>query len=240
MTPWPRAHARGFYFGTCVLTSRPLFAEALGTFALTFAGTSAIVVNDLTAGAVSHVGVALTFGLIVFAMICALGHVSGCHINPAVTVGLCVARRFPVNKVLPYVLCQCVGAIAASLAVKLLFPEHPNLGATLPRGSHLQSWMLEVILTGILMYVILGVTSVREMQTVAPLAIGATVALDALYGGPISGASMNPARSLGPALISGQLSALWIYVTAPLVGAVLAVAAFTIIQGVNAPAEPMP
>jgi aquaporin Z len=213
--------------------TKKLMAEGFGTFFLVFAGTCAIVVNDLQVignqtapdgGFVSHVGVALTFGLIVFAMIAAVGDVSGAHLNPAVTIGFFVAKRFPGKAVLPYVLSQCGGAILASVIVWALFPESDSLGETVPSGSLAQSWFLELILTLGLMYVILSVsTGAQEKGITAGLAIGAMVGLEALFAGPISGASMNPARSLGPALISGNVGALWVYLTAPIVGALLAV-----------------
>jgi aquaporin Z len=201
---------------------KKLAAEALGTFCLVFAGTSAIVVN--AGGAVSHVGVALTFGLVVFAMIAALGDVSGAHINPAVTVGFYLARRFPGRAVLPYIVSQCVGAVLASLTVRLLFPDDAGLGGTSPGGPVYQSWVLELLLTAGLMFVILGVsTGAAEKGITAGLAIGGVVAMEALFAGPVCGASMNPARSLGPALVSGELETLWLYLTAPIVGAALAV-----------------
>lgn len=201
-----------------------LAAEAIGTFALVFAGTAAIVVNG--SGAVSHVGVALTFGLVVFAVIAAVGDVSGAHLNPAVTVGFWLARRFPGRHVLPYGACQCGGAILASLAVRCLFPAATDLGGTAPAGPAWQSWALEVLLTAFLMFVILSVSAgAAEKGITAGLAIGAVVALEALFAGPVSGASMNPARSLGPAVVSGQTTALWIYLSAPLIGAALAVGA---------------
>jgi aquaporin NIP len=201
-----------------------LAAEVLGTFALVFAGTTAVVVN--ATGVVSHVGVALTFGLVVFALIAALGDVSGAHLNPAVTFAFWVARRFPGREVVPYVLAQCVGAIVASLTVRLLFPDALGLGGTAPAGTEAQSWVLELLLTAGLMFVILGVsTGAKEKGITAGLAIGGVVALEALFAGPVSGASMNPARSLAPALVAGQLGALWVYLTAPVVGAALAVLA---------------
>jgi aquaporin NIP len=201
---------------------RRLAAETIGTFALVFAGTSAIVVN--VDGAVSHVGVAFTFGLIVFAMIAAIGDVSGAHLNPAVTIAFWFGRRFPAREVLPYVAAQCLGALLASATVRLLFPTSETLGATLPAGTLLQSWIMEFLLTAGLMFVILGVsTGASEKGITAGLAIGATVALEALFAGPVRGASMNPARSLAPAIMSGHLAALWIYLTAPIAGALLAV-----------------
>lgn len=201
-----------------------LAAEALGTFALVFAGTTAVVVN--AGGAVSHVGVALTFGLTVFALIAALGDVSGAHLNPAVTLAFWVARRFPGRHVVPYILAQCGGAVLASLTVRLLFPAAGDLGGTTPAGPEAQAWVLELLLTAGLMFVVLGVsTGAREKGITAGLAIGGVVALEALFAGPVSGASMNPARSLGPALVAGHLGGLWVYLTAPVVGAALAVPA---------------
>lgn len=203
---------------------RACVAEALGTFALVFAGTGAIVINDLTGGSITHPGVALTFGLIVAAMIYALGDVSGCHINPAATIAFWAARRFPASKVAPYIVSQVIGGLLASLLIRLLF-DHDNLGATLPRGPVLQSFILEVVLTTLLMFVALSVsTGAQEKGIMAGAAIGSVVALEAMFAGPICGASMNPARSLAPALVSGNIGHLWIYLLAPTLGALLAVA----------------
>lgn len=208
---------------------RKLVAETIGTFCLVFAGTTAIVANG--SGVVTHVGVALVFGLIVFAMIATVGDVSGAHLNPAVTIGFHVAQRLPRAEVLPYVLAQCGGALAASGCVAFLFPGAADLGATVPSGPLHQAWLLEVLLTAVLMFVILGVsTGAREKGITAGLAVGGTVALAALLGGPISGASMNPARTLGPAVLMGQLDTLWLYVTAPVMGALLAVVACRVVQ----------
>jgi len=203
-----------------------LFAEAFGTFALVLAGTGAITINDVSGGAITHVGIALTFGLVVMAMIYAVGDVSGAHLNPAVTLGFWASRRFPGRSVLPYVLSQLAGAFAASLLLRLLFPDHGTLGATLPRGSTGQSLVLEAVLTMLLMYVILNVsTGSRETGIMAGAAIGAVVALEAMFAGPISGASMNPARSIAPAVVSGHVQDLWVYLVGPVAGAVVAVAA---------------
>lgn len=201
-------------------------AEVIGTFALVFAGTGAIVVNDVSGGAVSHVGIALTFGLIVMAMIYTLGDISGAHLNPAVTLGFFAARRLPASAIAPYLSCQFLGAALASLTLRLLFQNHSTLGATLPAGSDLQSFVLEFILTFFLMFVILGVsTGAKEKGITAGIAVGAVVALAALFAGPICGASMNPARSLAPAIIAGRLDGLWLYLTAPPAGALTAVLA---------------
>jgi aquaporin Z len=202
---------------------KPL-AELVGTFALVFAGTGAIVIDGVSGGQVTHVGVALTFGLIVTALIYALGDVSGAHLNPAVTIAFVAARRFPARAAPAYVIAQCAGATLASLSLCALFPAHPTLGATLPSGAAAQSFALELVMTWLLMLVILCVShGAEERGVVAGIAVGAIVGLEALFGGPISGASMNPARSLGPALVSGELRALWIYFAAPVIGACMAV-----------------
>lgn len=198
---------------------RKLASETLGTFILVFTGTTAIVVNDVSGGTVSHVGVALTFGLVVLTLVYALGDVSGAHLNPAVTLGFYVAGRFAWREVIPYLMCQILGGVLASVVVRTLFPEHPTLGATLPAGSALQSFVLEGILTFILMFVILSVsTGSKEKGIMTGVAVGAVIALEALFAGPICGASMNPARSLGPALLSMRLEHLWVYLTAPILG----------------------
>lgn len=199
-------------------------AEFLGTFALVFAGTGAIVINDVAGGTVSHVGVAITFGLIVMAMIYTFGDISGAHLNPAVTLGFVTARRMDGAEGLRYIVSQVVGAIAASGALRLLFPTHPSLGNTMPAGSALQSFGLEFLLTALLMLVILSVSvGAKEKGITAGIAIGGVIALEAMFAGPICGASMNPARSLAPALVAGNLTSLWIYLLAPIAGAVAAV-----------------
>lgn len=199
-------------------------AEAIGTFALVFAGTGAMIVDDVTGGVVGHVGIALVFGLVVMAMIQAVGDVSGAHFNPAVTLGFLAARRLPAGQLPPYVASQCGGALLASGLLRVLFAEHPTLGATLPAVGLASAFTLEVILSFFLMFVILGVTTgAKEKGIVAGVAIGGTVALASLFGGPLTGASMNPARSLGPALFAGESSVLWLYFAAPAVGASLAV-----------------
>jgi len=200
------------------------FAEFLGTFALVFAGTGAIIINDVSHGAITHAGIALTFGLVVLAMIHTEGDVSGAHLNPAVTLGFFAAGRFGGAGVLPYLASQMLGALAASGLLRTLFPAHATLGATLPAGTEWQSFVLEIVLTALLMLVILSVSSgAREKGITAGIAIGAVIALEAMFAGPICGASMNPARSLAPALVSGHLEHLWIYLAAPVLGALLAV-----------------
>jgi aquaporin NIP len=203
---------------------KKLLAESLGTFALVFAGTGAIVINDVSGGAIGHAGIAVTFGLIVLAMIYTFGDVSGAHLNPAVTLAFAVARRFAWREVPGYIGAQTAGAVAASGLLKMLFPASATLGATLPAGPASQSFVLEIVLTVILMLAILSVsTGAREKGPTAGIAIGAVIALEAMFAGPISGASMNPVRSLAPALLSGQLEHLWVYLTAPVLGALLAV-----------------
>lgn len=201
-------------------------AELFGTFCLVFAGTGAVIVNDTFGGAVTHVGAAVTFGLIVLAMIYAVGDVSGCHLNPAVTFGFAFTRRFEWKRVGPYLLAQCVGAVLASGSLRLMFPDHQTLGTTLPAGSTAQSWTMEFILTLMLMVVVVlsVATGPKEKGMLAGVAIGSVIGLEALFGGPVSGASMNPARSLAPAIISGRLDHLWVYLTAPIAGAIAGVA----------------
>ena len=207
-------------------------AEAIGTFALVFAGCGAIVVNDLFSAPLGHVGISTVFGLVVMAVIYSIGNISGAHINPAVTLGFYFAGRIKKKVILPYIASQLIGAIAAAGVLKLLFSSHESLGATLPEGSILTSFVLEIILSFFLMFVILNVsTGHMEKGIMAGVAIGGTVALEALMGGPVSGASMNPARSLGPALLSGNLSTVWIYIVAPVIGAWLAHPTCRIIQG---------
>jgi len=205
---------------------KQLIAEFLGTFALVFAGTGAIVIDNVSGGSVTHVGIALTFGLIVLAMIYTLGDISGAHINPAVTIGFWAARRFDARNVLRYVGSQCAGALVASITLRLLFPTDLLLGATIPAGSSIQSFILELILSALLMFVILGVsTGAREKGITAGIAIGSVIALEAMFAGPICGASMNPARSLAPALVSLHLQSLWIYLLAPTIGTLVGVLA---------------
>lgn len=205
---------------------KKLFAEFLGTFALVFAGTGAIVINAASGGVIGHAGIALTFGLVVLAMIHTFGDISGAHLNPAVTLGFAVARRFAWSEVPGYLGAQLLGALAASGLLRGLFPQDATLGATMPAGAWSQSFILEVVLTFLLMLTILSVsTGGKEKGITAGIAIGAVIGLEAMFAGPICGASMNPIRSLAPALVSGHLEHLWIYLVAPVLGAVLAVPA---------------
>ncbi len=199
---------------------RKYLAELIGTFALVLCGTGAIVINQQTNGTITHAGVAITFGLIVMAMIYTLGSISGAHLNPAVSIAFAISGRFSWKQVIPYTVSQCVGAVIASLTLRFLFPMNEFLGATLPAGTDMQSFVLELLLTFFLMLVIINVaTGSKEQGMFAGLAIGATVLLEAMFAGPICGASMNPARSLAPAVVSGHTEHLWIYVTATILGA---------------------
>jgi aquaporin Z len=210
--------------------ARRLVAESLGTYFLVFAGTGAVVIHGMT-GAITHVGIALTFGLVVMALIYALGESSGAHFNPAVTISFVLAGRFSARDAGPYVLAQVTGALAASGTLWYLFPEDGTLGSTLPRGSAEQSLILEMILTWFLMLVILCVSSgAKEKGLTAGIVIGAVIALEAMFAGPICGASMNPARSLAPAVVSGQLQYTWIYLLGPIAGAILAIPTYHIIK----------
>jgi len=204
-------------------TIKTCLAEFVGTFALVFAGTGAIIVNQETGGVITHVGIAITFGFIIMSMIYAFGDVSGAHFNPAVTIAFTVARLFKTSLVLPYILSQVAGGVMASFVLKVLFPLNQSLGVTFPAGSEMQSFILEIILTFFLMSVVLSVSKgSKEKGMFAGLAVGGTVLLDAMFGGPISGASMNPARSLAPALVTGNFAHLWLYLVAPVCGSLLA------------------
>jgi aquaporin Z len=203
---------------------RIYIAELLGTFAIVFCGTGAIIINQQTNGTVTHAGIALTFGLVVMVMIYTLGDISGAHFNPAVTIAFTIAKKFEIKQVIPYIISQIVGAFLASLMLKYLFPDNEFLGVTLPSGKMYQSFILEFILTFFLMLVIIHVaTGSKEKGMFAGIAIGSTILLEAMFAGPVCGASMNPARSLAPAVVSGHTEHLWIYLIATVSGAVLAV-----------------
>lgn len=216
-----------------------LLAELLGTFALVAAGCGAIVVESRT-GALGHVGVALAFGLVVAVMVAAVGHVSGAHINPAVTVAFALVRHFPRRQVPAYIAAQLAGAVAGAITLVALFGRgEASVGATLPAGSAMQSLGLEVLLSAVLMFVITAVaTDTRAVGELAALAIGATVAVNALWGGPVSGASMNPARSFGPALLAGVWQAHWLYWMGPLIGAALGAGAYWLLHAPRAVTVP--
>ena len=208
------------------------FAETIGTFGLVFATAGANVVDELSDGQITHLGVGIVSGLIITAMIYAVGHVSGAHFNPAVTVGFTVGRHFPLKEAPIYWASQLIGAGIGALSLRALFGEVGVMGGTVPRGSTLESFGFEIPLTFILMFVIMAVaTDSRAQGAHAALAIGATVALNSIFGGPISGASMNPARSFGPALAAWNWGDHWIYWTAPFVGAVVAAVAYNVLKG---------
>ena len=216
---------------------RAYAAEAAGTFLLVFAGPGAAVINEVSGGAVTHLGVGLSFGLAVMCAIFATGHVSGAHINPAVTIAFSLAGRFPKRHVAPYVAAQLVGAAAAALMLRWLFGVVADLGATVPTGGAGQALGLEVVITAFLMFVIMAVaTDARAVRDHAAIAIGGYVALAATFSGPIAGASMNPARSFGPALLSGQWVDHWVYWVGPIVGALVGAALYALIRSGNPPA----
>jgi aquaporin NIP len=199
--------------------ARSLVAEAIGTFALVFAGAGAVMVDAKT-HQLGHVGIAITFGLVIMVMIYAVGHISGAHFNAAVTFSFALTRHFPWSRAVGYWAAQFVGALSAAAILRASLGNIAHVGATLPSGSQAQSFLWEAVMSGFLMFVILAVaTDTRAVGEAAAIAIGGTIGLDAMFGGPISGASMNPMRSLGPALVSGDLHALWLYIVAPLVGA---------------------
>lgn len=202
----------------------------MGTYIMVFAGTGAIIVNDVY-GSVSHLGIGLTFGLVVMAVIYSIGSISGAHINPAVSIAFWVSKRFRGKEVLPYIISQFLGAILASLTLSFMFPQHELLGATLPAGSWEQSFVMEFILTFILMFVILLMSEgSKEVGVMTGFAVGMVVAFEAIFAGPVSGASMNPARSLAPALVSGHLTHLWLYIIATTLGASASVFAVRLIK----------
>jgi aquaporin NIP len=210
---------------------RALTAEAIGTFALVFAGAGAVMVDAKT-HALGHVGVAITFGLVIMAMIYAVGHISGAHFNAAVTFAFALTRHFPWPRAACYWLAQFVGAVTAAAILRGSLGNIAHVGATLPSGSQGQSFLWELVLTFLLMFVIMAVaTDTRAVGEAAAIAIGGTIGLDAMFGGPISGASMNPMRSIGPALIAGNLYALWLYIVAPLIGAALGGLAYQFVRG---------
>jgi aquaporin NIP len=205
-------------------------AEFLGTFTMVFCGTAAMVVNDIT-GVITHPGVAITWGLVVMGMIYAFAEISGAHFNPAVTIAFSYAKKFPWKEVPKYILAQCLGAICASLLVFMFWPESETLGATIPTIAVWKAFILEFLLTFFLMLVIINVsTGSKEIGTMAGIAIGGIVLLEAMFAGPMTNASMNPARSLGPALISGNLTELWLYIVAPILGALVAVVSCKLVK----------
>ena len=210
---------------------RPLVAESIGTFALVFAGCGAVMVDAKT-HQLGHVGVAISFGLVIMFGIYAVGHISGAHFNPAVTFAFALTRHFPWRRALAYWGAQLLGALLAAALLRGSLGNIADTGATVPSGSQGQSFLWELVLSAFLMFVILAVaTDTRAVGEAAAVAIGGTIALDAMFGGPISGASMNPARSLGPALVSGNLHALWLYIVAPVIGTSVGGLAYQFVRG---------
>lgn len=208
-------------------------AEIIGTFSMIFCGCGAMVINDFTGGTITHPGVAITWGLIVMAMIYAFGDISGAHFNPAVTVGFAVAKKFSWNEVPKYIVSQFIGAISASLLLLYLFPES-DLGATLPTLEPLKVFVIELLLSFFLMVVIINVsTGSKEIGPIAGIAIGSVILLEAMFAGPLTKASMNPIRSLAPALALGNFTQLWVYLTAPFVGMFLAVYSCKLVKSDN-------
>jgi aquaporin NIP len=217
--------------------ARLLAAEFVGTFALVFAGCGAIMVDAKT-HALGHVGVAISFGLVIMVMIYAVGHISGAHFNPAVSFAFALSRHFPWRHTLGYWAAQLLGALTAAAILRGSLGNVAHVGASLPSGSQSQSFLWELVLTFFLMFVIMAVaTDTRAVGEAAAIAIGGTVGLDAMFGGPISGASLNPARSIGPALIGGDVHALWLYIVAPLAGAALGAVVYQFVRGDRATTE---
>jgi MIP family channel proteins len=215
--------------------ARLLVAEFVGTFTLVFAGCGAIMVDAKT-HALGHIGVAISFGLVIMAMIYAVGHISGAHFNPAVTFAFSLSRHFPWSRAFGYWAAQIAGALTAAALLRGSLGNVADTGATLPAGSQGQSFLWELVLTFFLMFVIMAVaTDTRAVGEAAAIAIGGTVGLDAMFGGPVSGASMNAARSIGPAVVSGNLHALWLYILAPILGASLGALTYQLIRGEPAP-----
>jgi aquaporin Z len=203
---------------------RKYLAECIGTFTLVFCGAGAIVIDRQYGGAVSHVGISLVFGAVVTCVIFAFGDVSGAHVNPAVTVAFWLAGRFEIKEIAPYILSQSAGGIAASATLHFLFTENNLLGGTYPSGSDMQSFIMEFLLTFFLVLLVMQVsTGAKEKGMFAAIAVGSMVGLEALFAGPVCGASMNPIRSLAPAIVSGHFEHQWIYLTAPFLGAAFAV-----------------
>jgi aquaporin NIP len=217
--------------------ARRALMEGIGTFAIVVAGCGAVVADATSGGSLGTVGISLVFGLIVMVMIYAGGHLSGAHYNPGVTVAFALARHFPPREAITYVVAQLLGGIAGALLLLAAWPDAPaDLGATVPSVGLGAALLYEVVLTAFLMFVITAVaTDTRAVGAAAAIAIGGTVALDALFGGPVTGASMNPARSLGPALAAGQWTDFWIYVAGPLAGAAIGVSGYGLVRGPRPP-----
>lgn len=209
-------------------------AEFIGTFSMVFCGTGAMAINEVTGGSVTHVGIAMTWGLIVMAMIYAFGDISGAHFNPAVTIAFAYAKKFAWKEVPKFIVAQILGAFLASFIVLFLFPDSETLGATIPTVSVWRAFVLELLLTFFLMVVIINVsTGSKEVGSIAGIAVGSVVLLEAMFAGPITNASMNPARSLAPNVVSGNVQDLWLYILAPILGALLAVVSCKLVKDEN-------
>ncbi len=208
-------------------------AEGVATFALVFAGCGAIIANHKYGGALGVVGISLVFGLVIMVMVYATGHLSGAHINPAVTVAFTLTRHFPAREAVAYLAAQTAGATAAALVLLGVWTDKPaHLGATIPTVAVGSAFLYEAILTALLMFVIMAVaTDTRAVGAAAAIAIGGVIGLDALLGGPVTGASMNPARSFGPALVSGEWQDFWVYVGGPIVGGAVGAFAYQLVRG---------
>ena len=216
--------------------ARRCLAEGLATFALVFAGCGAIVLDSERGGSLGATGIAAAFGLVIMAMIYATGHLSGAHINPAVSVAFGASRHFPWREAAAYIPAQLVGAVAGAALLRVVWHGTPaDLGATVPSVGSGSALVYEAVMTGFLMFVIMAVaTDTRAIGATAAIAIGGTVALDSLFGGGVTGASMNPARSFGPALVAGEWQQFWIYVVGPLLGALAAAGAYEVVRGPRA------
>ena len=209
-------------------------SEFIGTFSLVFCGTGAMTINEVTGGDVTHVGIGITWGLIVMAMIYAFGDISGAHFNPAVSIAFAYAKKFAWKEVPKYIIAQVLGAFIASLILLFLFPTSEFLGSTIPTVDVWRAFVLELLLTFFLMVVIINVsTGSKEIGVIAGIAIGGVVLLEAIFAGPITNASMNPARSMAPNIVSGNIQGLWLYIFAPVLGALLAVVSCKLVKDEN-------
>lgn len=214
-----------------VTLQKKLVAEVISTFILVFTGCGAVMVNAISNGKVTPVGISLVFGLVITIMIYAVGHISGAHMNPAVTLAFAIAKHFPWTQVPMYIVAQCGGSVFASFLLRWILHPAASEGATIPAGSDIQSFLLEIVITFILMFVVAAVaTDTRARGELAGIAVGSCVALNALMAGPISGASMNPARSLGPAVASGNYRSIWVYIAGPIIGALVGILAYNCIR----------
>ncbi|KAK1320520.1 hypothetical protein QJS10_CPA03g00441 [Acorus calamus] len=233
----PNTNASGSPSSNTVNLIQKVIAEIIGTYFVIFAGCGSVAVNKIYDGTVTFPGICLTWGLIVMVMVYSVGHISGAHFNPAVTITFTIFRRFPYKEVPLYIIAQLLGSVLASGSLRLIFESHtPHFFGTIPAGSDVQSLILEVILTFLLMFVISGVaTDNRAIGELAGLAVGATITLNVFVGGPISGASMNPARTLGPAIVMNHYKGLWVYIVGPIVGAVLGASAYNLIRFTDKP-----